>query len=345
MPADILSDRRDYAEPGDAALFIDWENFKYSLYELGKIPQIAALMRAVEERYGRPVVARAYADWEDYYHRKSFDQMNLYYAGVEPVYVPSRRNTMSQSRIKNSVDVKMSMDCMEISFSNKHIKTFVLVTGDADFLHIATSLRSRGNRVIMVGVTGSTSQRLNAVVDELVFYDVDIEEPVPIEGPPVAEPEKPLALPVVVAMPAPPIQPAPATLPLAVPRPAPIEPPKPLEELTPEEQQFIDIVNTADDIERSHRDYMAKSLLARFLFNKGHWNPADLPARAAPALSESWQTMEMPDILPLIEKCVEKGYLRRTLYRDPYTDAEIPSLELNRDHPFVRSALMTFPLS
>ena len=82
---------------GDVALFIDWENFKYSLYEVGQVPDLAALMQAVRERYGRPALARAYADWQDYYHRKSYDQMNLYAVGIEPVYVPTRNSPTQQT--------------------------------------------------------------------------------------------------------------------------------------------------------------------------------------------------------------------------------------------------------
>ena len=336
--------------PPAVALFIDWENFKYSLYELGKIPQISALMRAVEERYGRPVVARAYADWEDYYHRKSFDQMNLYYAGIEPVYVPSKRSTPGQSRIKNSVDIKMSMDCLELSFTNRHVQTFVLVTGDADFLHIANSLRSRGNRIVMVGVTGSTSHHLQALVDDLLYYDLDIEEHEvkapdelpPAELPAAPPPEEPAAAPEKAMAPA--MPPAVIVAPPPLPAAAPFSGDKPGKP-TETELLFIDIVTTADDIERSHRDYMARSLLARFLFNKGHWSPADLPARAAPALSDAWRDMELPDILPLLDQAIDQGILRRTLYHDPYSDAEIPALELNRDHSFVREALLIFPQS
>ena len=135
---------------------------------------MAALLQAVRERYGRPSLARAYADWQDYYHRKSFDQMNLYGVGIEPVYVPSRRSPTQQDRIKNSVDVRMSLDCLEVSFTHPHLQTFVLVAGDADFLHVVGALRRRGFRVIMIGVSGCTSQRLGAVVDELLFYDLDI---------------------------------------------------------------------------------------------------------------------------------------------------------------------------
>ncbi len=158
--------------PNDIALFVDWENLKFSLHEREMEPNITALLESVQ-RYGRLVVARAYADWQDYYLARSHDQANLYYAGIEPVFVPSRPDPR-QTRRKNTVDVKMSTDALEVCFTNRHIKTFVLVSGDADFIHIANALRFRGNRVIMIGVSWSTSERLSERVDDLLFYDQEI---------------------------------------------------------------------------------------------------------------------------------------------------------------------------
>lgn len=162
----------DSKSPNDIALFVDWENLKFSLHEREMEPNITALMETVK-RYGRLVIARAYADWQDYYLNRSHDQANLYYAGIEPVFVPSRPDPR-QTRRKNTVDVKMSTDALEVSFTNRHIKTFVLVSGDADFIHIANALRFRGNRVIMIGVSWSTSERLSERVDDLLFYDQEI---------------------------------------------------------------------------------------------------------------------------------------------------------------------------
>lgn len=167
-------EQRSQPAPPDIALFIDWENLKFSLREREVEPNITALMETVQ-RYGRLVVARAYADWQDYYLARSHDQASLYYAGIEPVYVPSRPDPR-QSRRKNTVDVKMSTDALEVSFTNRHIKTFILVSGDADFIHIANALRFRGARVIMIGVSWSTSERLSERVDDLVFYDQEIAE-------------------------------------------------------------------------------------------------------------------------------------------------------------------------
>ncbi len=417
---------------GDVALFIDWENFKYSLYEVSRLPNIAALLDAVRQRYGRPVIARAYADWQDYYHRRSWDQMSLYGAGIEPVYVPSRRSPYGQERVKNSVDVKMSLDCLEVSFTESHIQTFVLVTGDADFLHIAAALRRRGAAVVMIGVSSSTSDRLEGIVDEIVFYDEEIDRaeapakhvPAPEVLTPETLPKEPAkaeAAPPAVSRPLrsvlpdttleeaqaillrllreqreledgrnyPPLV---SWLSLQMPNRAPrfypekhgldgfkgliaqteasglllVEalgmtkrvwlpedesqvtkpPPLPPEvaaalaapDNVPEmmRRDLADIVLTADDINNSHRDYMAQGLLARFLFNKGHWDPADLPPQAAPPRSDAWRTREMREIHKLVEDALDLGVLLRITHVDPYSGSEIPALDLNNDHPFVR---------
>jgi len=159
----------------DVALFIDWENLRYSLWKKHLIPNLTALTEIVG-RFGRLVVARSYADWLDQFFLKLRDQMHLYQAGIEPVYVPARTEPDAAGRRKNSIDVKMSSDCMEVSYTSTNIKTFVLVSGDADFLHVANSLRRMGREVIVIGVSWSTSSRISERVDELIYYDEEIAE-------------------------------------------------------------------------------------------------------------------------------------------------------------------------
>ncbi len=403
------------------------------MYEVSRLPNIPALMQAVQERYGRPTVLRAYADWQDYYHRRSWDQMNLYQAGIEPVYVPTRRSPFGQERVKNSVDVRMSLDCLEVSFTEPRIQTFVLVAGDADFLHIAAALRRRGAKVVMIGVSGSTSSRLAGVVDEILFYDEDIDrvEAVPPAAAPAAEPPKPLPdaappKPEAPAIPALIISAPKAALPemsasdaqvilmqlireqreadegsypplihwlglrmrsraprfspekqgldslkdllaemqtqglifiekqgavnrvwlaedeAQVVKPPPV--PAPVAAVLAEPDNipaelrldFADIVLTANDIDNSSRDYIARRLLAKFLYNKGHWDPADLPPQAAPPHSDRWCQRELSEIHKLIDEALDRGVLLSSFYVDPYNGNEIPVLELNSTHPFVR---------
>ena len=175
----------------DVALFIDWENFKISLAVGHRHPNVSALKEEVSN-HGRVVVARAYADWVTRSPElRGASQFNndppaLYAAGIEPVYVPTRLalgggNSTRTTRVKNSVDVKMTADCIEIAHSHPNIGTFVLVSGDSDFIHVISALRTMGKRVIVIGVSWATSRRFADSVDDLIFYDQDIDTVVSTE--------------------------------------------------------------------------------------------------------------------------------------------------------------------
>ena len=172
---------------GDVALFIDWENFKISLAGGNRVPNVSALKEEVSN-HGRVVVAKAYADWvtrsPELKGASQFvnDPPALYASGIEPVYVPTRlqlgnstNNTRTQ-RVKNSVDVKMTADCIECAHSYPNIETFVVVSGDSDFIHVINALRTMGKKVIIIGVSWTTSRRLSALVDGLIFYDIDVDQ-------------------------------------------------------------------------------------------------------------------------------------------------------------------------
>lgn len=175
---------------GDVALFIDWENFKISLAAGNRTPNLSSLREEVSEQ-GRVVVAKAYADWvtraPELRGASQFinDPPSLYAAGIEPVFVPTRvpssaastANGMRTYRVKNSVDVKMTADCIECAHSYPNIGTFVLVSGDSDFLHVVNALRSMGKRVVIIGVSWSTSRQLSDQVDSLLLYDKDVDPP------------------------------------------------------------------------------------------------------------------------------------------------------------------------
>ena len=145
-------------------------------------------------------MAKAYADWvtrsPELRGASQFiiDPPALYAAGIEPVYVPTRlplgtpsaMNTRT-TRVKNSVDVKMTADCIECAHTYPNIGTYVLVSGDSDFIHVINSLRAIGKRVIIIGVSWSTSRRLADQVDGLILYDIDVDpehqpepEPAPV---------------------------------------------------------------------------------------------------------------------------------------------------------------------
>lgn len=157
----------------DAALFIDWDNLKAGLKSLGRQPNVSSLLDAVNNR-GRVVLARAYADWQQ--RQNAFDPPNLYAAGIEPVYVPVR--SQSGRIMKNSADVKLAVDCIDFLNTAPHLKTFILVSGDSDLVHLVNFLRARGKRVIVIAVLHTLASVLSDNVDELLVYDVDID-PVP----------------------------------------------------------------------------------------------------------------------------------------------------------------------
>ena len=164
----------------------------------GRTPNVSALKEEVSN-HGRVVVGKAYADWvsrapelkgaSQFIH----DPPSLYAAGIEPVYVPTRlplRGSYQPGRtvsVKNSVDVKMTADCIDTAHNFPNINTFVLVSGDSDFIHVINSLRAVGKRVLVVGVSWATSRRMADHVDGLIFYDADVDpievEPAPPRGP------------------------------------------------------------------------------------------------------------------------------------------------------------------
>ena len=190
----------------DVALFIDWENFKISLAGGHRHPNVSALKEEVSN-YGRVVVAKAYADWvtraPELRGASQFilDPPALYAAGIDPVYVPTRlpltgapADSYRTARVKNSVDVKMTADCIECAHSYPNIGTYVLVSGDSDFIHVVNTLRTRGKRVFIIGVSWSTSRRLADQVDGLILYDVDVDPETPAEPAPVSNGRSPARL-------------------------------------------------------------------------------------------------------------------------------------------------------
>src|SRR5512137_1389584 len=167
---------------GDVALFIDWENIKSSLQNRGKERPNLSALRDTAESFGRLVVSRAYADWQEGWHAD--DPPALYAAGIDPVYVPTRKFTSNEApdgvRRKNSVDIKLVADCIEVSHQFPNIYTFVLVSGDGDFVHLVNILRPYGKHVVAIGVSWSTNARLSQVVDEFLYYDRDVAPDQPV---------------------------------------------------------------------------------------------------------------------------------------------------------------------
>jgi uncharacterized protein (TIGR00288 family) len=146
------------------ALFLDYENLAIGAREHlgGSAFDLKPIADALAER-GRVVVRRAYADWS-YFDE---DRRMLTRSHVELIDIPQR---MGASR-KNSADIKMAVDAMELAFERDYISTFVFGTGDSDFTPLVHKLRELNKRVIGVGVERSTSALLPPACDEFLYYD------------------------------------------------------------------------------------------------------------------------------------------------------------------------------
>lgn len=168
---------------GDVAMFIDWENIKYSLLNReNRLPNVQALKEAAG-RFGRVVTAKAYANWQEGHNLR--DPNDLYSVGIEPIYVPtifvgpSDASTDGLPRRKNSVDIKLAVDVVEFALLNPTVATFVFVTGDGDFIHLVNTLRTRGKRVVIIGTSWNTSWQLTSSADQFIAYDVDVDPATP----------------------------------------------------------------------------------------------------------------------------------------------------------------------
>lgn len=146
------------------ALFIDFENLALGFqgtrgrFEIGRV-----LKRMVEK--GKIVAKKAYADW----NRFSSYTENLHEAAIELIQIPRRGQTG-----KNSADIRLCVDAMDLAYSKEHIGTFVIVSGDSDFSPLVSKLKELGKHVIGLGMQNSTSDLLRDNCDEFIYYE-DLE--------------------------------------------------------------------------------------------------------------------------------------------------------------------------
>jgi uncharacterized protein (TIGR00288 family) len=147
------------------ALFLDYENLAIGARDkLGGLKfDMKPLAEALAER-GRVVVRKAYADWSMF----SEDRRMLTRNHVELIEIPQRMGMVR----KNSADIKMAVDAMELCFERDYLTTFVICTGDSDFTPLVHKLRELNKRVIGVGVKASTSALLPPACDEFIFYEM-----------------------------------------------------------------------------------------------------------------------------------------------------------------------------
>ncbi|HVS01560.1 MAG TPA: NYN domain-containing protein [Thermoanaerobaculia bacterium] len=143
------------------AVFCDLENVALGAKETGTKFDINLVLERLVEK-GKIIVKRAYADW----YRYSDYKRPFHEAGIELIDIPQRSYSG-----KNSADIKMVVDAMDLSYAKEHLDTFVLVSGDSDFSPLVSKLKENNKYVIGVGVKGSSSNLLIDNCDEFIYYE------------------------------------------------------------------------------------------------------------------------------------------------------------------------------
>jgi uncharacterized protein (TIGR00288 family) len=149
------------------AVFCDFENIALGVRE-AKYDKFD--IRRVLERLlvkGSIVVKRAYCDWERYKEYKA----PMHEAAFELIEIPHVRQSG-----KNSADIRMVVDALDLCYTKAHVDTFVIVSGDSDFSPLVSKLRENNKEVIGCGVKKSTSDLLIASCDEFIYYDDLVRE-------------------------------------------------------------------------------------------------------------------------------------------------------------------------
>ena len=154
-------------EARSLAVFCDFENIalgvreaKYAQFEMEKVLERLLLKGSI-------VVKKAYCDWERY---KEFKAV-MHGASFELIEIPHLRQSG-----KNSADIRMVVDALDLCYTKSHVDTFVIISGDSDFSPLVSKLRENAKIVIGIGVKNSTSDLLIANCDEFIFYDDLVRE-------------------------------------------------------------------------------------------------------------------------------------------------------------------------
>ena len=155
------------SETRNLALFCDFENVALGVREAKYAPFNIGLVLERLLLKGSIVVKKAYCDWERY---KDF-KAGMHEASFEMIEIPHVR--MSG---KNSADIRMVVDALDLCYTKAHVDTFVIISGDSDFSPLVSKLRENNKTVIAVGVKNSTSNLLIANCDEFIFYDDLVRE-------------------------------------------------------------------------------------------------------------------------------------------------------------------------
>src|SRR5471030_1621967 len=143
------------------AVFIDFENLALGFQgRRDRFDIVRVLERLVEK--GKIVVKKAYADWSRF---GTYTQA-LHEAAIELIEIPKRMQTG-----KNSADIRLVVDAIDMAYAKEHITTFVIVSGDSDFSPLVSKLKENGKHVIGLGMQDSTSNLLRDNCDEFIYYE------------------------------------------------------------------------------------------------------------------------------------------------------------------------------
>jgi len=144
------------------AVFVDFENLALGVRDMkGGDFEIELVLRRLLEK-GRIVHKRAYCDWNNY--RKQIREFHAH--AIECVDIPQ-----AGASGKNSADIHMVVDALDLCYAKQHIDTFALLSGDSDFSPLVSKLKENDKRVIGCGVKNSTSDLLVDNCDEFIYYD------------------------------------------------------------------------------------------------------------------------------------------------------------------------------
>ncbi len=153
------------AQPGDVALLIDYENLQVSLRNHFNLttPKMSLIIQEALD-HGRLVLSRAYAPWTN--PELSIDAENLYRQGIDLIYTPAG---------KNSADVRMAVDAVDLTQRMSNLDTIIFVTGDGDLIHPLNYLRQAGAHVVVIGVDAAMSRMLSSAADAVLIYERDLD--------------------------------------------------------------------------------------------------------------------------------------------------------------------------
>lgn len=150
------------SEEKKIAMFCDFENIALGVRDspIKKFDINLVIERLLEK--GKIIVKKAYCDWERYSDYKKA----MHEVAIELIDIPQKYYSG-----KNSADIKMVVDAMDLSYSKEHLDTFVILSGDSDFSPLVSKLKENNKSVIGVGVKGSSSNLLIDNCDEFIYYE------------------------------------------------------------------------------------------------------------------------------------------------------------------------------